>query len=143
MLVPRASQLLPLTADFCPGSPVFSPVLADPPPVPSTRIAKPPGSPAWEGGSLAARLSHNPHSERWLQFNSGAEAAGRRMQFPSPTLPIRSQPSAIRSTAAPESQSPQHFRQGCPQRAHYLAECPQARLAGSPLQVGDVDLMNA
>jgi hypothetical protein len=42
-----------------------------------------------------------------------------------------------------ELQSPQHLRQSSTQRGYNLAECPQARLTGSPLQVGDVDLMDA
>ena len=41
------------------------------------------------------------------------------------------------------SYSPQHLRQSSTQRGYNLTECPQARLAGSPLQVGDVDLMDA
>ena len=39
-------------------------------------------------------------------------------------------------------QSPQNLRQRSAQRGYNLAECSQARLAGSPLQVGDVDFMD-
>jgi len=51
----------------------------------------------------------------------------------------------LRSARRPASQlqSPQHLRQSSTQRRYNLAECPQAWLAGSALQVGNVDLMDA
>lgn len=42
-----------------------------------------------------------------------------------------------------KSQSLQQLRKGSIESGHDLAECSQSRLAGSPLQVRDVDLMDA